>query len=88
MHAYLADPTSITLTTSWQRFKITGTLASGQTGLWVIVRNFTGNGDEWANGTVIYLWGACLHEGADRNGPMCEPGIHRSRGTARARRSA
>ena len=55
----------MTLTTSWQRFKITGTLASGQTGLWVVVRNFTGNGDEWTNGTVIYLWGACLQEGND-----------------------
>jgi hypothetical protein len=31
--AYPAGPTQITLTTSWQRFKITGTLAAGQTGL-------------------------------------------------------
>jgi hypothetical protein len=63
--AYLAGPTQITLTASWQRFKITATLASGQTWLWVVVRNYTGNGDEWTNGTVIYLWGACLQEGYD-----------------------
>jgi len=63
--AYLAGPTQVTLTTTWQRFKITATLASGQTGLWVVVRNYTGNGDEWTNGTVIYLWGACLQEGND-----------------------
>ncbi|MBI4907861.1 MAG: carbohydrate binding domain-containing protein [Acidobacteria bacterium] len=63
--SYLAAPTQVTLTTSWQRFKITGTLAAGQTGLWVVVRNYTGNGDEWTNGAVIYLWGACLQEGND-----------------------
>jgi hypothetical protein len=63
--AYLAGPTQVMLTTVWQRFKITATLASGQTGLWVVVRNFVGNGDEWTNGTVIYLWGACLQEGND-----------------------
>ena len=34
-------------------------------GLWVVVRNFTGNGDEWTSGSVIYLWGACLREGSD-----------------------
>ena len=39
---YLAGPTSITLTTAWQRFKITGTLAGGQTGLWIVVRQFAG----------------------------------------------
>lgn len=62
--AYLADPTSITLTTSWQRFKITGTLAGGQTGLWIVVRQFAGNGDNWTSGDV-YLWGACLQQGND-----------------------
>jgi hypothetical protein len=35
---YLAGPTSITITTAWQRFKIAGTLAGGQTGLWIVVR--------------------------------------------------
>ena len=61
---YLAGPTSITLTTAWQRFKITGTLAGGQTGLWIVVRQFAGNGDNWTSG-AIYLWGACLQQGND-----------------------
>jgi len=60
--AYLAGPTQITLTTSWQRFKITGTLASGQTGLWIAIRQFAANGDDWTTGD-IHLWGACLQQG-------------------------
>ena len=52
------------LTTAWQRFKITGTLAGGQTGLWIVVRQFAGNGDNWISG-AIYLWGACLQQGND-----------------------
>jgi hypothetical protein len=65
---YLAGPTSITLTTAWQRFKISGTLAGGQTGLWIVVRQFAGNGDNWTSG-AIYLWGACLQQGNDpKNG--------------------
>jgi len=62
--AYLAGPTQITLTTSWQRFKITGALASGQTGLWIVVRQFAANGDDWTTG-AIHLWGACLQQGDD-----------------------
>jgi hypothetical protein len=62
--SYLAGPTSITLMTAWQRFKITGTLAGGQTGLWIVVRQFAGNGDNWTSG-AIYLWGACLQQGND-----------------------
>jgi hypothetical protein len=62
--AYLAGPTQITLTTSWQRFKITSTLASGQTGLWIVVRQFAANGDDWTAGD-IHLWGACLQQGND-----------------------
>jgi hypothetical protein len=62
--AYLAGPTQIALTTSWQRFKITGTLASGQTGLWIVVRQFAANGDDWTTGD-IHLWGACLQQGND-----------------------
>jgi len=62
--SYLAGPTSIALTASWQRFKITGTLAGGQTGLWIVVRQFAGNGDTWTSGD-IYLWGACLQQGND-----------------------
>jgi len=61
---YLAGPTQITLTTSWQRFKITGTLASGQTGLWIVVRQYTANGDDWTSGN-IHLWGTCLQQGND-----------------------
>ncbi len=62
--AYLAGPTQVTLTTSWQRFRITGTLASGQTGLWIVVRQFAANGDDWTTGD-IHLWGACLQQGDD-----------------------
>jgi hypothetical protein len=54
---YLAGPTSITLTMAWQRFKITGTLATGQTGLWIVVRQYDSNGDDWTTGS-IYLWPA------------------------------
>jgi hypothetical protein len=61
---YLAGPTSVTLTAAWQRFKITGTLAGGQTGLWIVVRQFAGNGDNWTAG-AIYLWGVCLQQGND-----------------------
>jgi hypothetical protein len=61
---YLAGPTQITLTTSWQRFKITGTLASGQTGLWVVIRQYAAKGDDWTTGD-IHLWGACLQQGDD-----------------------
>jgi hypothetical protein len=61
---YLAGLTSITLTTAWQRLKITGTLAVGQTGVRIVVRRFAGTGDNWTSG-VIYLWGACLQQGND-----------------------
>jgi len=61
---YLAGPTQIVLTTSWQRFKITGTLAAGQTGLWIVVRQYAANGDDWTAGD-IHLWGACLQQGND-----------------------
>lgn len=65
---YLAGPTSITLTTAWQRFKITGSLAGGQIGLWIVVRQFAGNGDNWTSGAIC-LWGACLQQGNDpKNG--------------------
>ncbi len=62
--AYLAGPTQVTLTTAWQRFKITGTLAGGQTGLWIVVRQYDSNGDDWISGD-IHLWGACLQQGSD-----------------------
>ena len=59
-----AGPMSITLTTVWLRFEITGTLVGGQTGLWIVVRQFAGNGDDWTTG-AIYPWGACLQQGND-----------------------
>ncbi len=62
--AYLAGPTQVMLTTTWQRFKITGTLAGGQTALWIVVRQFDGNGDTWTTGNIL-LWGACLQQGTD-----------------------
>jgi hypothetical protein len=62
--AYLAGPTQVTLRTAWQRFRITGTLAVGQTGLWIVVRQFDGNGDDWTTGSIL-LWGACLQQGTD-----------------------
>ena len=62
--AYLAGPTQVTITTSWQRFRITGTLAGGQTGLWIVVRQYAGNGDNWSSGNIL-LWGACLQQGTD-----------------------
>jgi hypothetical protein len=62
--AYLAGPTQVTLTTTWQRFRITGTLATGQTGLWIVVRQSDGNGDDWTTGSIL-LWGACLQQGTD-----------------------
>ncbi|MCE5306814.1 MAG: carbohydrate binding domain-containing protein [Acidobacteriales bacterium] len=62
--AYLAGPMQITLTSSWQRFKITGTLAGGQTALWIVVRQFAGNGDDWTSGNIL-LWGVCLQQGND-----------------------
>jgi hypothetical protein len=36
--------------------------------LWIVVRQFAGNGDNWTAG-AIYLWGACLQQGNDpKNG--------------------
>jgi hypothetical protein len=62
--SYLAGPTQKTLTTSWQRFSVTGTLTGGQTGLWIVVRQYAGNGDDWSSGNIL-LWGACLQQGTD-----------------------
>lgn len=44
--AYPGGPSQVTLTTSWQRFKITGAFASGQTGIWIVVRQYDGNGND------------------------------------------
>ena len=48
-----SGPTSITLTTAWQRFKITATLAAGQAGLWIVLRQFAGNGDNWTSACTL-----------------------------------
>ncbi|MBI4907302.1 MAG: carbohydrate binding domain-containing protein [Acidobacteria bacterium] len=61
---YLTGPTQVTLTTSWQRFKITSTLEAGQAGLWIVVRQHAANGDDWTTGD-IHLWGACVQQGND-----------------------
>ena len=61
---WLAGPTQVTLTTTWQRFKVTGTLTGGQ----------TRSGSPWpVHGTAMagppasrsMLWGACLQQGND-----------------------
>jgi len=62
--SYLAGPTQVTLTAAWQRSKITGTIASGQTGIWIVVRQYATNGDDWTTGD-IHLWGACLQQEDD-----------------------
>ena len=41
---WLAGPTAVTLTTAWQRFKITGTMTGGATGLWVVVGQYADGG--------------------------------------------
>jgi len=64
--SYMAGPAQVTFTASWQRFKITDTLAAGQTGLWIVVRQYAANGDDWTSGD-IHLWGACLQQGSDPN---------------------
>src|SRR5664280_2251360 len=84
---YLAGPTSITLTTAWQRFNIAGTLAGGQTGLWIVVRQFAGNSDNWTSG-AIYLWGACLQQERSKERVLPHVGVADCirRGRSRVRR--
>jgi hypothetical protein len=60
---WLVGPTAVTLTTSWQRFKVTGTIAGGATALWVAIGHYT---DGWTSGLSFHAWGACLQQG---NGP-------------------
>jgi hypothetical protein len=59
---WLAGPTAVTLTTSWQRFKITGTMTGGATSLWVAIGHYT---DGWTSGQSFHAWGACLQQGND-----------------------
>jgi hypothetical protein len=37
---------------------------AGQTGLWIVVRQYAANGDDWTTAD-IHLWGACLQQGND-----------------------
>ena len=59
---WLTGPTAVTLTTSWQRFKVTGTMTGGATALWVAIGHYT---DAWTAGLVFHAWGACLQQGND-----------------------
>ena len=59
---WLVGPTAVTLTTSWQRFKVTGTMAGGATSLWVAIGHYT---DGWTSGQTFHAWGACLQQGND-----------------------
>ncbi len=59
---WLVGPTAVTLTTSWQRFKVTGTTAGGATSLWVAIGHYT---DGWTSGLSFHAWGACLQQGND-----------------------
>jgi len=59
---WLAGPTAVTLTTSWQRFKITGTMTGGATSLWIAIGHYS---DGWTSGETFHAWGACLQQGND-----------------------
>jgi hypothetical protein len=59
---WLMGPTAVTLTTSWQRFKVTGTMTGGATSLWVAIGHYT---DGWTSGQTFHAWGACLQQGND-----------------------
>jgi hypothetical protein len=59
---WLVGPTAVTLTTSWQRFKVTGTMTGGATALWIAIGHYT---DGWTSGQTFHAWGACLQQGND-----------------------
>ena len=59
---WLVGPTAVTLTTSWQRFKVTGTLTGGATSLWIAIGHYS---DGWTAGQTFHAWGACLQQGND-----------------------
>ena len=59
---WLVGPTAVTLTTAWQRFKVTGTMTGGATALWVAIGHYT---DGWTAGLAFHAWGACLQQGND-----------------------
>jgi hypothetical protein len=59
---WLVGPTPVTLTTSWQRFKVTATMTGGATSLWIAVGHYS---DNWTSGQTFHAWGACLQQGND-----------------------
>jgi hypothetical protein len=59
---WLVGPTPVTLTTSWQRFKVTGTMTGGATALWMAIGHYS---DMWSSGETFHAWGACLQQGND-----------------------
>lgn len=59
---WLVGPTAVTLTTSWQRFKVTAAMTGGATALWVAIGHYT---DGWTSGLTFHAWGACLQQGND-----------------------
>ena len=59
---WLVGPTAVTLTTAWQRFKVTGTITGGATALWVAIGHYT---DGWTSGLAFHAWGASLQQGND-----------------------
>jgi hypothetical protein len=59
---WLVGPTAVTLTTSWQRFKVTATMTGGATALWVAIGHYT---DGWTSGIGFHAWGGCLQQGND-----------------------
>jgi hypothetical protein len=59
---WLVGPTAVTLTTTWQRFKVTGTMTGGATSLWLAIGHYT---DGWTTGLAFHAWGACLQQGND-----------------------
>jgi len=59
---WLTGPTAVTLTTSWQRFKVTAAMTGGATALWIAIGHYT---DGWTAGLAFHAWGACLQQGND-----------------------
>jgi hypothetical protein len=59
---WLVGPTAVTLTTSWQRFKVTGSMTGGATSLWIAIGHYS---DGWTSGQTFHAWGACLQQGND-----------------------
>jgi hypothetical protein len=59
---WLVGPTTVALTTTWQRFKVSGTMTGGATALWIAIGHYT---DGWTSGQTFHAWGACLQQGND-----------------------